>query len=301
MRAAALLLLLLPCLALGAKVQTYEDTLGTTLTLHLQNAPFPDGRARYHDDTVVVFVPREYRIQKRTAFLVHFHGHGNTARSGLEGLRIREQLVLARQNAILVAPQAALMASDSDPGKFARDGTFKRMMAEVMAELHRQGFAPRRGSIGAIVLSSHSGGFAITSAVLQHGGLPVSGVLLFDSLYGQIDEFARWIAADRRHRFASVVNTGGRPAKGNRALARLLREAHVPFAAEETEGTLSRLQLGRSRVLLLETPLGHAECAYAHLTLRDLLLVSVLPRFLASSWFKVKGRSPRHLEAYHYP
>ncbi len=68
----ALLAVLVPSLATPALASrpaeaagVARDDLGTTVTLHLASAPFPDGRSRYTDDTVIAFVadPDGYKIE----------------------------------------------------------------------------------------------------------------------------------------------------------------------------------------------------------------------------------------------
>src|SRR6185503_2200533 len=53
---------------------------------------------------------------------------------------------------------------------------------------------------------THSGGYKVTAAILDHGGLVphVNDVLLLDSSYGSLQWFADWCKADPSHRLVSL-------------------------------------------------------------------------------------------------
>jgi hypothetical protein len=83
-----------------------------------------------------------------------------------------------------------------------------------------------------IVIVSYSGGFGPTLSVLAQGGANsrIRGLVLLDSLYAGIDQFADWIANNRSAFFVSSYTP--HTAHHNADLERLLAERSVPYASE---------------------------------------------------------------------
>ena len=57
-----------------------------------------------------------------------------------------------------------------------------------------------------IVIVAYSGGYVAAASAVERGGLKkrVRGVVLLDSLYGDLDKFAHWIEDDPSAFFVSV-------------------------------------------------------------------------------------------------
>ena len=279
-----------------------KDALGTTIVAHLESAPFPDGKAKYTDDTVVIFVPRHYAPRERVDIVTFHHGHYSTALASLEALRVREQLVISRKEAVLVAPQGPVYAKDSSSGKLERPGAFARLLGDVVGVLVAERLAPAGATVGTVVVVAHSGGFEAGADAARLGGAPVGQVIVLDGLYGRFDQFAEWIAGDPKRRFASLVTEGGRPDERTMYLKGALRRRGVTrWLDERVEGRSSRRDLMRSRVLLLTVRMGHVESAYAHLALRDLLMVGPLRHSGKHEWYAHSRKHPRVLERYQPP
>lgn len=278
--------------------------LGVTLTLSLPSAPFPFGSKRWDDDTVFVFVPHHHRVlrkDKRIDVVMHFHGHGTTARAAMEGHQLREQLADSKQNAILAIPQLAVNSATGHPGKLSEKGGLVRLLTDIRKALQSKparkalGKARlhRRSRIGTLCLSAHSGGYWAAADCLAHGRFEVSETYLFDSLYGELDSFYEWLTgADDRKLIAYY--SGGRVASYCRRLMRRLDDANFLYLHEETEGQLSRAEITLARAVFIKTSASHRGVTHKYNELRDCLYASSLKRRLNSKWFD-KKRGPRPL------
>jgi hypothetical protein len=281
-------------------VDVERTKLGTTLTFDLDRAPFPSDAERYKDGTVLVFVPKHYRLPKhdKADLVVHFHGHVTTARRALEEHALREQLHESKQNALLVVPQLALNAADSDPGKLDEKGGLERLLRELVKELKRPKIQKALGKAtletlagpNMLCLSAHSGGYRAAAACLARGRRRVHETYLFDSLYGEVDTFRRWVVAKkdergrRRHKLVSHYASSAVRDRNLELLAQLEREG-VRCLHEQRPGTLTRAELTKGTAVFIASPLGHGQTTFAHNNLRDCLFASGLRRRLDSDWF----------------
>jgi len=280
-----------------------RDARGTTLTLGLDHAPFPAPGAGYRDDTVLVFVPAHYRYraEEGVASLVHFHGHSTTAERAMTAHALREQLSDSRQNAVLVVPQLAVMASDSSCGKLEAPGALARLVAEAVAVASREGRTtlgdtafPSDAALGTVCLSAHSGGYHAAACCLRSGGVDVRETYLFDALYADFDVFRDWVLArkgealHRRHKLVSYFTEGGTTEALDAALRTQLDHAGVLCAAEMQEGQLSRRDLSHAEAVFVRTGVWHSAVTWETNALRDVLYASALPRHLPTTWFASK-------------
>ena len=139
--------------------------------------------------------------------MIFFHGHRATIkRDVLDRQRVADQISLSKANAVLVAPQFAVNASDSSAGNFWSPGLFTLFLneaSEQLAILHGfLGLARDFDKLNVIIVG-YSGGFAPVAWAIHHGGSNerMRGVILLDALYGELDKFEKWIAGDRYRRF----------------------------------------------------------------------------------------------------
>jgi hypothetical protein len=282
------------------------DARGITATLELEHAPFPASGSGYGDPTVLVFIPRHYRIARdaSVATVVHFHGHNSTAERAMVAHQLREQLYESKQNAILVVPQLAVMAPDSSAGKLEAPGGFARMLGDALRTLEAPavrsaaGLAalPADASLGRVCVSAHSGGYHAAACALRGGGgggVTVHETYLFDALYADVDVFRDWVIAGHgkpmgsRHKLVSYFTAGRTEANTNAMFAELERSG-VACAHEQIEGTLSREELTRAEAVSIRTALPHGAVTSELNSLRDCLYASALRRNLRSSWFEAK-------------
>jgi hypothetical protein len=330
---ACLVLVLAGPVSAGSLEEREKGDYGTTYWGRFQNAPFPVPGSEYKDNTIAVFVPRHFcpvlmrvsqksgkgrrtarfecydssrfdalrktkgtRVERvtRVDYVVHFHGHSNTVAKALNNHKLREQFSLSLQNAILVVPQGPVNAIDSAAGKLESKGGFARMMNEVHAFLQKQGVVGRKQRIGRIVVTSHSGGYRAAAMSITLGGIEVSEVFLFDSLYSHTDKFFEWISkgGKKGRRFVSVFFRE-KPVERNKELMQMLKKAGVRYASlkesEMSKPDFQRKRLARENVIFIHTDQGHSECTRGNFNYRDYLFASRLRRVRSTDWFQKTG------------
>jgi hypothetical protein len=181
--------------------------------------------------------------------IVYFHGHGaRLKRDVLRRQRVPAQVTASGMNAVLVAPQLALNAADSSAGKFWEPGAFGRFLgeaAQALAKLHGDPRSVRTFASMPIIIVAYSGGYQAAAWCATRGGIKnrLRGVVLLDALYGELDKFASWIAADRSAFFVSTYL--GSTRNKNAELERVLAEREVEFGTELDQ----RLEQGSVTIL----------------------------------------------------
>ena len=182
----------------------------------------------YNDRHVLLAASTDFNPNAPGALVVFFHGNNATLeRDVVQRQQTVRQLAQANLNAVLVAPQMAVDASDSSAGNFWRAGAFAQFLDEAdnkLAALYPQASraAFRRMPV---ILVAYSGGYLPAAYSLAYGGAGdrIRGVVLFDALYGEPDKFARWIESETGNAFF-VSAFSGSSKDGNLAMqARLER------------------------------------------------------------------------------
>jgi hypothetical protein len=291
-----LLLLLLGCAACSVRGESLPEryaSQGELIVTQLTSAPFPhpmradghtyDGklytaREHYSDNTVAIFIPKGFRETGKIDFIVHFHGWKNNVEGVLGQYQLIEQLMASGRNAVLVVPQGPHNAPDSFGGKLEDPGGFERFMDEVIQTLQQKsGLNKKHLAFGQVVLSGHSGGYEVISAILDRGGLTdhLKEVWLFDALYAQIDRFQAWI--DRQQgRFIDIYTEhGGTKARTEELMATLRQRGTPLFAAKE--GDFKTADLRTNRLIFIYTDLPHNDVVHQRHEFRDYLQTSCLP------------------------
>jgi hypothetical protein len=231
-------------------------------------------RDTYSDPRVLLHIPPGFDANKPSVMIVFFHGHGAIlGRDVRDRQKVPAQISASGVNAVLVAPQFAVDAADSSPGKFGDPGGFKRFLDEAAGELARLHGDPRTRQTFAnmpIVIVAYSGGFGPTLSVLDNGGVKprIRGIVLLDALYSGINKFANWIAENRSGFFVSsyTPHTRGH----NADLEGMLKAKSVPYGSE-----LRHDHLAGSVTFLPAGPISHRDFvthAWADLPLKDILL-----------------------------
>ncbi len=266
--------------------------LGELILTQLISAPFPhpqraeghrykdqffSANEHYRDSTVAIFVPSGFRETGPVDFLVHFHGWGNDVQKALLKYQLIDQVAASHRNVVLVVPQGPRDASDSFGGKLEDPGGFERFMLEVEQTLRDKSRLKNKSfSLGQIILSGHSGGYHVMSAILDHGGLTdhIREVWLFDALYAETDKFLAWW--DHQHgRFLDLYTEHGGTKEETLRLMAQLRQRGTPFRAlDETEA--SPTDLTNREPIFLFSKLPHDEVLSAHQTFRFSLETSGL-------------------------
>jgi hypothetical protein len=280
--------------AAGELRDTAATKIGTTLTFGLTNGPFPHPDAPYDDDSCLVFVPSHYRAPAsgRIDAMVHFHGHGTTAKKTIVEKDLREQFHASGQNAILIVPQGPIDAKDSRWGKLDGEGGFLAMLGEVRRAMQKSavnealGLAAMSpaGRIGTTVVSAHSGGYRAAASCLRHGGWNVNETWLFDALYGLREEFLAWVL-ERRDRTAPLERhklLAWYGVDAVKAQCRKLREEldgeGLAYVHVTDEAKAVRAQMVRARIGFIRSKVGHRQVMHASNALRDCLTWSCFER-----------------------
>lgn len=178
----------------------------------------------YSDRRVLLHVAPGFDARRRAAIVVFFHGNGATLQADVIARQgVPRQFDAARPNALLVAPQFAVNARDSSAGNFWRPGFFATFLEEAAAKLAPMTAAsPTRLAGLPLVLVAYSGGYHAMAYALSVGGVSerVSGVILLDALYGEVEVYADWFQTARARAFlvAAFGPTTKAPTEQLRAL-----------------------------------------------------------------------------------
>jgi hypothetical protein len=196
-------------------------------TIHWQDTTYADRRVLLH-------IPRGFNPARPGLIVVYFHGNAATLERDVQKRQqVHRQVAQSGLNAVLVAPQLAVDAWDSSAGRFWEQGALRRFLEEAAAHLARLHGDPRLlGAFDAMpaVIVAYSGGYLPAVWSLHHGGAGdrVQGVILLDALYGEMEKFARWIAARSNAFFLSAYSRSVR--EENATFQKLLTERSIDFA-----------------------------------------------------------------------
>ena len=290
----------LPILLAGFAVVAVAETpqekyaaLGRLIMVKLDSAPFPhpsraeghkyqnqqyDAATHYSDNTVGIFVPKGFHASGKVDFVVHFHGWRNHVENVLSRYQLPQQFAESGRNAILVVPQGPYDAPDSSGGKLENPDGFKRFMNDVMAVLRKEGVIGSE-PMGDIILSGHSGGYKVMSAIVSRGGLEekVKEVWLFDALYAGTEEFMGWFKRFPDRRMIMIYTLHGGTKEETEKLMASLKDAKppVPFLSKK-EAEISDHDLKDNHLIFIYTDLEHDQVPFEHHAFRDYLKTSGL-------------------------
>lgn len=189
----------------------------------------------YSDRRSLLYLPAGFNPQLPSLIVLFLHGQGATLERDVMGRQaVPRQIAQSGKNVALVAPQLAYDAPDSSAGNFWRSGHLATYIDEAAERLMRLYGDKRVGAhfnAAPVVIVSYSGGYVSTAFALQRGGAPyrVKGVVLLDSLYGDEDKFAGWIAARRQQGFLLSAYTDS-TRDGNAVLETLLTRRRIRYA-----------------------------------------------------------------------
>ncbi|HNQ72525.1 MAG TPA: hypothetical protein PKN95_02840 [Verrucomicrobiota bacterium] len=230
----------------------------------------------YQDNTVALFIPRRFRAGSAVDFVVHFHGWRGRLAGVLEHYQLIEQLVASGRNAILIVPQGPTDAPDSGGGRLEDEGGFRRFMTEAMSVLQTNRIIATNAAPGTILLSGHSGGYRVMSAIVAQGGLEehIKEVWLFDALYAQTPRFLHWAERTGGRLLDIFTETGGTKQRSEELMDTLQRQKLPFLLAPDTR--VSTAQLRTNQFIFLTTDLGHNEVLAGHRTFQRFLESSSL-------------------------
>ena len=290
----AILFAALLAIADAASAQPLEQLYspqGTLIVTQFISAPFPhssraEGRKykdefypadkHYSDSTVALFIPKNFRATGKVDFVVHFHGWRNTVAGTMQQYKLIEQFIASGKNAVLIVPEGPHNAPDSAGGKLEDVDGFKRFMDEALATLQQRGPLKKDFVLGNIILSGHSGGYLVMSAIIDHGGLTphIKEVWLFDALYAQGDKFLAWSEQPDR-RLLNIYTDGGGTKGRTEEMVATLKERGTPIlATTDTQVTASELRT--NQFIFLHTDLSHNDVLEKRKTFGEFLKTSFL-------------------------
>ncbi len=238
------------------------DAWGTHGTAPFPSAPYPDG-----DASVWISVPPGFSDADAIAVATHLHGHYAVLAETIPAQQLVPLHAMSGRDAVFVAPQGPVDEASGDFGALEDPGGHERLIRDVVSVLYRDGMVTH-AALGAQLVSSHSGGYGATASVLDHGGLPVEAVLLYDSLYGYADDFEAY-ARDGGVLFSNWTDWGGTSGQ-NLALADDLLEL-------DPIGDFRADHLLDAQVAIGRTASAHGACMTDGLTHARWLAASPLP------------------------
>jgi hypothetical protein len=230
----------------------------------------------YSDSTVALFVPKDFRETGRVDFVVHFHGWRNTVAGTLQQFKLIEQLMASGKNAVLIVPEGPHDAPDSSGGKLEDPDGFKRFVDEAMSTLRQRGIFKKDFVLGDIILSGHSGGYLVMSAIVDRGGLTphIKEVWLFDALYAQGDKFLTWAERSDGRLLNIYTDDGGTKVRTEEMMATLRQQGTNILTT--TAAQVTAAELGTNKFIFLHTDLGHNDVLAKRQTFCEFLESSFL-------------------------
>ena len=226
-----------------------------------------------------IFVPNGFRPGEKTDFVVHFHGWRHHIETTLNEYKLIEQFSKSERNAILIVPQGPFDAADSFGGKLEDTNGFSRFISEVSDTLKKDGVISHT-NIGDIILSGHSGGYAVISSIVARGGLSenVKDVFLFDALYGRTEKFANWYTQFPQRRLIDIYTLhGGTKEESEKWMDTLkTNETKIPFLSKN-EADVTDADLADNHLVFIYSPLEHNEVVYKNEEFYHYLKTSRLP------------------------
>jgi hypothetical protein len=234
----------------------------------------------YNDSRVLVHVPEHFDAKKPGVIVVFFHGNGATLERDVRDRQmVPQQISDSGVNAVLLAPQLAVDAADSSAGKFWTPNGFKRFMDESAVHLARLYGDPNSAKTFAnmpIVIVGYSGGFVPTAWSLEVGGVTrrVTGVILLDAVYGELEKFASWIENNRSGFFVSSYTRYTK--RRDQELMAMLREKGIAYR-EDMDAPLRP-----GSVVFVQTPDGVTHRSYVTQAWTEHPLKDVLVKMAAA-------------------
>jgi D-alanyl-D-alanine carboxypeptidase/D-alanyl-D-alanine-endopeptidase (penicillin-binding protein 4) len=265
---------------------------GNVMLVHLPTAPFPhpsranghwygnqffSAPVHYSDDSVAIFIPKNFHASDKVDFLVHFHGWRHTVAGTLGEYHLIDQLAASGKNVILVVPQGPFNAPDSSGGKLEDTNGFARFMDDVVATVKNSGALDQTNfDIGNIILSGHSGGYKVMAAIVDHGGLSdkIREVWLFDALYAGRENFVAWQKAENGRLLDIYTDHGGTEYEAADLIDSLKTNGVKYWTGEDTAVTPDELR--SNKYVILHSDMAHNDVVSKRHAFQEFLETSCL-------------------------
>ncbi len=210
--------------------------------------------AVYSDARVLFHASRGFDPAKPFRIVLFLHGHGSEVEATVARyLDIPGQIDRAGVNAVLIAPQLALNAQESVPGKFVEPGRVAAFFDEAQRVLRAAlggEDAPWRNA--PIVVAAYSGGYRTAAQILKHGDLDrrIEGLIMLDAFFADSSLYAGWLARHRQRAFLYALYTRS-SMEETTALKTELVERGIAYAMHDDGGPLAGI-----RLVEIDTPHG---------------------------------------------
>lgn len=265
---------------------------GTLVVTPFTSAPFPhparaDGHTyhgeffsapeHYSDNTVAMFIPKNFRPTEKVDVIVHFHGWRNTVAGTLDQYQLIQQLADSGKNAVLIVPEGPRLAPDSFDGKLEDTNGFKVFITEAVEKLRASGvLGQTHFDVGNIILSGHSGGYHVMEAILDHGGLSekIREVWLFDALYAGRETFLAWQKKQNGRLLDIYTDHGGTKDESEQFIAVCKSDNLNAFSGEEAAASLDALRT--NKLVFLHTDMVHDDVVARRNTFEQFIQSSCL-------------------------
>ena len=243
---------------------------GLSATMGLPSAPFPHSSAAYTDNSVLVVVPSGLREGAAFDLVTHLHGHRCVIGTTIPSVFLVEQFLLSGRNAVFVVPQGPVNAASGNFGKLMYSGGFGRLVRDVVSVLYRDGLVTWP-VVEQTVLTSHSGGYQATAAIIRNADLPISSVHLFDSLYGDEPTFRSFVQGGGLLR-SNYTSHGGGTDVHNAGLLAQFRNDGITVGTSNDDASLFA-----DPVTIVYSAFSHFESLWAERSFARWLRQSDLP------------------------
>jgi hypothetical protein len=245
---------------------------GISYKFQMKNSPFPhklrtnghtykneffDLENHYSDSTVLVYVPKNFKLSDSIDFIFYFHGWYNNIDTACKQFNLIDQFENSGTNAIFVFPEGPKNSPDSFGGKLEEKAKFNDLVLELK-EILKNKFQ-YSFEIDKITLSGHSGAYRIISYILLHGGNTdnISAVYLFDALYADVEKYSYWID-HFKGKFINIFTENGGTKSESENLMLCLNAWQIPFTFLETDDfTVDDLKT--NRIIFISSKLSHNE------------------------------------------
>ena len=215
--------------------------------LGLAQTPKHGGRVLFH-------AVRGFDPAKPFRLVLFLHGHGSEIeRTVAREIDLPGQVDRSGANAVLIAPQMALDASESAPGKFVEPGRAAAFIDEAQAVLQKTlGGAPEAWRRAPIVIAAYSGGYRAAGQILARGGLDgrIEGLVMLDAFYADAGIYAGWLARNQHRAFLYALYSRS-SAEETEALKAELVERNIAYRVGDEGGPIAGI-----RFVQVETPHG---------------------------------------------
>lgn len=210
----------------------------------------------YSDNSVIVFIPKNYDKISKVDLVFFFYGWFNSNYYTASTTDLIQQFIESRKNAVLVFPAMAKFAPDSFEGNFKQSGVFENYVNELIDSLKSNSYI-NSSSLGNIILCGHSGGYKPIVSILKHGGVNenIKEVYLLDALFGEIGLIFKWIR-DYKGRIINISTQKSSPLRNSSALINKLIKANIEcIQSKENDFSFAEEEVFSN--IFLDTDLDH--------------------------------------------